>query len=526
MKVRSLSKSLKVLIFTLVVVAVAASSGAIAWAIAQNHFRYKAGFDVNLNGGRYVHATIEGSSYLADSGTRYETLDAVTINNNTANEELNLSFKKPITVNNDEKISKLCFEITNNSPYATMSNLVIKPTVLDVNVDNYVVFWFYSLDGSTFNAYDNEYLMIHKSDKIILELRMAAALDMLGEVNFSDNISINLYAENDLPADFEYKKAYNYEYDANLQGHRYYQKDLCATCGEVIATYELTEDVNFVKANAEYDGDDQKISDKVIYLGSSYNSTFVFSGGLENVVIWCDSPTSNITFNINVDGDNFVQYNNVVISGLSGTFSVNVTGHLTTEVDAWIKNLKFIDVAEICFELNAPYTTDRPLDPYNVLTVDGMTIVGRNSYSATNIIGMFSGIKNLVLEGFGVPMHDSVTFSYVENVTIKNCKYIVLDSAKVNLYGVSGNVYLINMHIGDTIARLDKIFEVIDANDVRIYVVNNSMYEESGIINISYSTNVVIEFLLNMFDSTSCSVKKYNGVDFESETIINIDGSI
>ncbi len=290
---KHLSGKWKAIICCIAIIAVMAGTGVTVWAIARNYYRYNADFEVNITGGRYVNASVRGQSFLAGSSEALESHTA-TFNSDTANETTELSFATPITMQNDEQVAKLRFEVTNNSPYSNHSDLIIKPTVESIDVENVIIVWYYSLNNVSYKAYPGEYLVAHKGDTLYLELRMLATMDLFGQVNFEDSVSIDLRSEMDETIDFEYD--YDYSYDSSTE--KATKTKVCPTCGRTESPEEMSStEYEVVTSNLQYSG--YSVKNKVLFVYESLmttnNGAILFDCGVENVTIVGERAGFNVS---------------------------------------------------------------------------------------------------------------------------------------------------------------------------------------------------------------------------------------
>ena len=161
MERKSLSKKWKIIICSIALILAMAGTGVTVWAIARNYYRYNADFEVNITGGRYVNASVRGQSFLAGSSEALESHTA-TFNADTPDQDVDMSFNEKITMENDERVSKLRFEVTNNSPYSNHSDLILKPSNTVTDKDDVIITWYYSTNNTNFYVHTGEYLVAHK----------------------------------------------------------------------------------------------------------------------------------------------------------------------------------------------------------------------------------------------------------------------------------------------------------------------------------------------------------------------------
>ncbi len=328
MQKKTLSKKWKILICALVVCVLMSSTGIAVWAIASNYFKYKAGFDVAVTGGRYVNATITGSSYLADSEEIYEALEPVTFDSESSNIQTSLDFNQTLPIKNDEKAVKLKFEIKNNSSYKTENDLIIKPDIENQDIEDVIFVWYYSVNDITYEEYDGEYLVAHKDDTIYLELHILATFQMLGEVEFSDAVSIELYSEIEAPEDFKYEYEYSYNGETGVAT----KTRKCHTCKtEGPAITMTSEEFVVVTDGLQFQG--QHVEDKVLFVYNDYlvnnKDAIYFDTGLDNVVITGNTNDYDLETRLEITIFDYVAEsvcNNVTIQNLDLAMDGNKVG--------------------------------------------------------------------------------------------------------------------------------------------------------------------------------------------------------
>ena len=454
---KSLSTKWKVIIFCMAIIVAMTSTGFTVWAIARNYFRYNADFEVNITGGRYVNASITGASYIAGSGTSYETLDTATFNGETENETSILAFKNPITMQNDEQVSKLRFEITNNSPYSNHNDLIVKPSITTEDIDDVIISWYYSTDDVNYFAYAEEYLVAHKNNTLYLELRMLATVNLFGNVSFEDSVAIDMYSEMEPPADFSYE--YDYEYDETTTTAT--KTQVCPTCDLCAHTYatETMDESEYIVEGSSLDVPyDEKISNKVIFLTAADE---LDAAGLENVVI-CPTTSSNLSMlfiRLNISSAE-TTYNNVTIKNItfSEDFIISISSSIS-DAKNYVNNLKLINCVFAYAPINLNNSHDAEFNIDNLLIKD-CTV---SSSGAPGDSYTISNVNNLIWENSGVLNRVDLIFNNVNNVILTNNGSFV----QPILQNVGGNIYIINN-------KVDWVFTIKSTNSgAKIFIKNN-----------------------------------------------------
>jgi hypothetical protein len=425
MERKSLSSKWKVIICCLALIIGMATTGITVWAIARNYFRYNAAFEVNITGGRDVYATVEGSTYNGGSSTVLESHTA-TFNASTATTDTNMSFTSPISMQNDEQIAKVGFVITNNSPYSNHTDLIIKPSIEKDNIDDVIITWYYSTNDTNYDVYTGEYLVAHKDTPIYLELRMLATVDMFGEVNLKNSVSIVLKSELNKPTDFEW------EYSITYNETNPYVTKQCPTCGENLdVEYLQSEDIviinnDFVDSNDNYTCH-ENFENKYIFLEiMSSGNEINFTGTLTNVTISTLLALQGTKINLSSGcvGVTFRQiiFNNYSV-GRNAISAYNCT------------NIKIIDCTFTdCMEIG-DFTGS-----YNV-TIKDCSFTN----SSSDITYVFSNINNLRLDG--IKLNSAIDFAFytVENIVLTDCviyyNAIAFDFASGEILIVNNNNY-------------------------------------------------------------------------------------
>ena len=480
---KSLYSKWKVIISCLLVIVSMTGSGAIAWAIAKHYFKQDYNYEITATVTRNVHADIKSSSYLAGDTNPYETLATKSFSGEST-ETTALSFSQPLNIENDEKISKFRFEITNNSPYTTMSDLIIKVDETTQDKDNIIMTWYYSPNNTNYYVYTGEYLVAHKGGKITLELRVLATTDLEQTQTISDKVSIELFSEMAPPDDFEWEYDYTYYTETNTAMRR----KVCSTYK--LCTHEYADELvdpskvlvfddSFVNANNDLNYSD--INDKIVFfklternvlinLGKLTNVTLVGLGSFYGSTINIAEGSSNVTFNgfmfetntsathvIDVKrcsnikivdsyfmscdsiGD-FTGVTNLLISDCSFAGSEHRTYYISS-----VSNLRFINNTaaqdNIQFEISATNMVISGFEGYYLPTILGsgnVYVVNNDTYTALYMPSLYSAIAHIENNSYAettsyvhtVVAGTSTTISVTNNYSISMDKLVTTHKVK------------------------------------------------------------------------------------------------
>ena len=474
---KALSKKWKIIICCIALIVAMAGTGVTVWAIARNYFRYTAGFEVNITGGRDVYASVTGSSYVNGSNTASQTLNAVTFNNESASITETTSFNA-ISMENNEQVSKFRFAITNNSPYSNHNDLIVKASTGLDDVDDVIVTWYYSTNNTDYDVYTGEYLVAHKNGTIYLELRMLATHDMFGAVQLKDSVNIDLNSEINMPTDFEW------EYDYSVVDFSRTKK--CPTCNASLGIETINpDDVIMLDSsycdehgNVYYTTD---ISDKYVFIDEPFSTEIYFDGILDNVVI--------VGRGLNLTGArlNIANSNNTNVTLTGITFNGNGVGPNVINA-RYSNNIKiigctFINCYEICDFLGVSnllikncvvdYDLYQSYAIYDFQEVVNLKII-KVTCSSTGFEFKFSNVANLVYSNNGIAT--SPTF-----------------------LNVSGDIYIVNN-------ASHSALDIGSVNNANIKIENNEYYESDQVyVFIDSSTDTTIEVTNNY----NCTNEKY-----------------
>lgn len=435
---KALTTKWKVIICCIAIIIGMAGTGITVWAIARNYFNYTAGFEVNITGNRDVYASITGSSYVNGSNTASQTLNTITFNNSSASTTESTTFNA-INMENNEKVSKFRFEITNNSPYTNHNDLILKASTGLGDIDDVIVTWYYSTNNTDYYVYTGEYLVAHKNNTLYLELRMLATQNMFGELKLENHIGIDLYSEINQPTDFELD--YEYSYDRTTATKR----KVCPTCDNCTHTYEAeTMDENeymfYYSSVDNYINETAKIENKVIFCDDTISQGFIFSfcGGLKNVVLYGIGGSSDygtITFNISANTNSITEYNNITIMNWwsGGGIHVNITGNLNSTPNYLVQNIKFVKA--YMYSPSITLTNETTTEISTI--VDTLTIKNCTLMNGTRL----SNASNIFLIG-NACANNSIYFENIKNAVFSN--NICRPYQAINGSGISGKFYIIN----------------------------------------------------------------------------------
>ncbi len=432
----------KVLICVVAVTTCVAGVGATVWAIARNHYKYNAGFNVNISGGRYVNATIKGSSYSAGSDEVQESLSAISFDDERADEEITLEFEDPITVNNDEQSAKLYFEVKNNSTYSDNSDLIIKVNDINNTVDDFMTIWYYSINGTNFTAKVDDYLVVHKGGTIYLELRMLATQDFYGSQTFEGSIDIDMYSEAESASltGFEYEYNYSCTEDNKLQKAR-----VCPTC-QHIGEWQTMDESEYVIMTDGLQFEGYDISNKVIYIKKDLyvenTQGMVFDHGMENIVITSDGEDYDISISVSALSQNNSKYENIKIQNIN---------FVSPEADR-----SFVDISNA--DNGGTYKH----------SIKNFTV--QNCHFTSEAHGSASGVR------IGVK---------AENIVVKNCEFACIGSAGVEITKGVNNLKVVNCtsYQSGVVASISG-HSSGRAVSGKIIIANNCAHEASGILSI------------------------------------------
>ncbi len=502
---KSLSTKWKVIIFCMAIIVAMTSTGFTVWAIARNYFRYNADFEVNITGGRYVNASITGASYVAGSGTSYETLDTATFNGETENETSTLAFKNPITMQNDEQVSKLRFEITNNSPYSNHNDLIIKPSITTEDIDDVIISWYYSTDDVTYFAYAEEYLVAHKGNTLYVELRMLATQNLFGNVSFEDSVSIDMYSEMDPPTDFAYE--YDYEYDeTTLTATKTQICPTCDLCAHSYTTETMDESEYIVADGNTYSGSSEKVSNKVIFLEGENQYNITFSCELENVVLCQPNNSTTLIDSLTLEvlsNDRSSIFNNLTFVGLNfANNTINVTPHASFEGSiadfTLMSNIKFINCS-IAYNIFQFTAFDTIID--NLLIKN--CALGSYGDPMDSTAYTVSDINNLVYENNNIYNATNIVFENVNNLVIKNN---FTDLVSPSFKSISGDIYIVNNGEGVYYNFTET------TTNAKFFIKNNhiELRYATEFVTIVSPINTVIESCDNSIDGQDRTPYKFN----------------
>ena len=497
---KALTTKWKVIISCLLIVVAMAGSGAMAWAIAKHYFKQDYNYEITAVGNRHVNANIKSYSYLAGSSDPYETLATKTFNGTTT-ETTALSFTKPLIIENDEKVSKFRFEIENTSPYSTSTDLIIKVNAITQDKDNLILTWYYSIDNTNYYVYTGEYLVGHKGDTTILELRVLATETLEGTANISDKVSIELFSELEPPTDFEYE----YDYDYNASTTTATKTKVCNYCNHTYPTQTLDESEYVFFTDAGFTAEN-KIENKVIFLSSNIESCS-FAGGLENVVIESLATTSNYYFYFLINGDNSSksEYKNVTFRDLEmyflDIFFDMYSGDRTNVTVA--SDIKFIDVTFLTNEYKNNITQPYNTTVNNILIRNSLFTQGTSTIQNVNNLKIINSSSNSLL-----------TLNNVNNIIISQ------SSGYISLSNIGGNISIIN-NIYPKVWYIDNFTNVLSNSYIR-FENNDTDYEEFIIENINNST---IVFSNNSYSTYAKDFLSYKlKGTFNSITIDTVNG--
>ena len=462
---KNLSTKWKVILCCLTLIVGMASTGITVWAIARNYFNYNAGFEVNITGGRFVNATVSGASYLPGASTPYETLSTVTLNGNTEDEETTIAFTNPIEMQNDEQVARLHFEITNNSPYSSNTDIIIDPSITNNDIDDVIMTWYYSVDNTTYKVYAGEYLVVHKGTPMHIELRILATQNLFGVINFKDSVSIDIHSEMDTPDDFEY------EHEITYSETNPYTTKKCPTCGH-LSDVEYLQNDDIVIINDEYiDAQEnytcnEDFDNKYIFLEiMSSGKEIYFSGKLTNVTISTLLALQGSRINISANSKN-VTLRQII-------FNRNGTGPNVIDVQN-CSNIKIIDCTfNYCGDLGF------------FSGVNGLLLKDCTFYGGVDTSYSISDASDVKI----IDTHDDDTTFKFYFAGIKN---LVYDSGTYHMpifQNISGEVYIINSNSYESV-------DFASFNNANVYIENNSSHRDYY-ITIQPSSNTTISMTNN-----------------------------